>query len=735
MRNLKKFEDGRRPDMRGTIWNETDDKEHVINYYEHFMNNFNREMTLSNRVNIDDCNQMNRIREINRCFYSNSVEEIKENLRMEGSEWAMETLKKIEKNSPTSCELSLRLIREAKLSSMGECMRREMVVARNRVQDPEFQHGVESVLLHSGETKWAPLDPTAIDDYFKGDLGQFLLHFHAGAPMPTRQYWKRYPDHLRLWLCERSTWVNELRYDYDQNVKVALRNEGIDVRDSSLSFESARKNLWAKEQYERFQDYKNDLNGRFFNDTTFSDQYYEQVAERIADLNGDSSEYYDVINDAINAHFEDKLRERMDLMVEKNTEAHSILKRRMFIRMKKRLFESRVLSFTYKDFEKQLERVENMPHKAFRIPKDYSVSYLDEAHPELEGTLAAEIGKHIKLTRAPGTNSDLVFVDKEGLSELQAELASNPDKFLNVTQKYKKPVRYGYHLRFEQEDLDAEIEKYIAEADDDEDVQRLREAYKLEEQLTDLLRDEINNLLEKADKTNIETAKYESLIKLRCQIAETEVPETEKVSLNANDLINSSDFKQILDQTSNELIKELQTEQKQLVESLFEKEMAKKENLIPDALSNPIDRAVTNKMKQSVKTDVEIAVKREFCHKTAKNLQAEAEKLLDALNFDQYASNVFATLEAAKLYPELTEQISYRLKNNSDVPNDSYNSLEKAAGSIDGFRDFVRANVGDFKALSPLEKLAALTEVVEKYDFDISKGSSNARTKIEANVQ
>lgn len=468
-------------------------------------------MNLSNRVNIDDCTHMPRVRDMNRCFYANSVEEIKENLRMEGTEWAMETLKKMEKNSPTSMELSLRLVREAKLSSMGECMRREMIVARHRVQDAEFQHGVETVLLHSGETKWEPLDPTAIDDYFKGDLDKFLLHFHTGAPMPTRHYWQKYPDVLRLWLCERSTWIHELRSDFDQTVRIALRNEGIDVRDASLSFESARKNLWAKEQYERFQEYKNDLNGRFMNDTTFSDQYYEQVSDYIRSIEDKD----DTIKKAIDSHFEDKLKERMDLMVEKNTEAHSVLKRRMFIRMKKRLFESRVLSFIHRDFERQLKRVENMPHKAFRVPKDYSVSYFDEDHPELQGTLASEIGKHIRLARAPGSKSDLVFVDKEGLNKLKNILRTNPEKFLDVTQKYVKAVKCGYHLRFEQEDLDAEIEKYVAESNDEDAVQ-LREAYKLEKQLTDLLRDEINHLLTKPDLQDLRSANYESLMKLRC---------------------------------------------------------------------------------------------------------------------------------------------------------------------------------------------------------------------------
>ena len=299
MRNLKQFEDGRRPDMRGTIWNETDDKEKVINYFDHFMSTFNREITLSNRVSIDDCEHLNNMKEINRCFYSNSVEEIKENLRKEGSEWAMKTLRRMEKNSPTAMELSLRLVREAKLSSMGECMRREMVVARNRIQDDEFKHGIEQVLLHSGEPKWAPVDESAIDDYFNGSLDKFLLNFHNGAPMPTRHYWKKYPDILRLWLCERSTWVTELRNDFDAEVRVALRNEGIDVRDSSLSFESARKNLWAKEQYERFQKHRDDLNGRFMNDNTFSDRYYEQVADQIAKLNKDETFFYETINDAI----------------------------------------------------------------------------------------------------------------------------------------------------------------------------------------------------------------------------------------------------------------------------------------------------------------------------------------------------------------------------------------------------------------------------------------------------
>ena len=86
-------------------------------------------------------------------------------------------------------------------------------------------------------------------------------------------------------------------------------------------------------------------------------------------------------------------------------------------------------------------------------------------------------------------------------------------------------------------------------------------------------------------------------MKLRCQIADVEVPSLKTVSLNSEDLLKSSDFAKILQKSSNDLVNSLQSEQKELIESLFEKHLVGKEDLIPNTITNPVDQAVTLRMK------------------------------------------------------------------------------------------------------------------------------------------
>jgi hypothetical protein len=55
------------------------------------------------------------------------------------------------------------------------------------------------------------------------------------ALLPTRFYYEKYSDTLRLWINEESTTSPEVRNTFDTEVKEALREEGIDVRDRALT--------------------------------------------------------------------------------------------------------------------------------------------------------------------------------------------------------------------------------------------------------------------------------------------------------------------------------------------------------------------------------------------------------------------------------------------------------------------------------------------------------------------
>ena len=73
----------------------------------------------------------------------------------------------------------------------------------------------------------------------------------AHALLPTRHYYERFSDTVRLWINEESTHQDDLRSQFDIEVKEALQEQGIDVRDKGLTMQSAREHLAAKIGQER----------------------------------------------------------------------------------------------------------------------------------------------------------------------------------------------------------------------------------------------------------------------------------------------------------------------------------------------------------------------------------------------------------------------------------------------------------------------------------------------------
>ena len=70
---------------------------------------------------------------IDRCFWSNSIEEIMENLRNEDDKFAQEVLQRMEANSMLSMKLALKMIRKAKNMCFRDVLNMELNVALNKV--------------------------------------------------------------------------------------------------------------------------------------------------------------------------------------------------------------------------------------------------------------------------------------------------------------------------------------------------------------------------------------------------------------------------------------------------------------------------------------------------------------------------------------------------------------------------------------------------------------------------
>ena len=84
---------------------------------------------------------------ISRCFYANSIEEIKENLKKETSPFAQECLEAMDRNSDLSMRLALKMLREAQNMDYINCLRMEVKVASSIIDTQTFDAGVEQVLL------------------------------------------------------------------------------------------------------------------------------------------------------------------------------------------------------------------------------------------------------------------------------------------------------------------------------------------------------------------------------------------------------------------------------------------------------------------------------------------------------------------------------------------------------------------------------------------------------------
>jgi hypothetical protein len=105
---------------------------------------------------------------------------------------------------------------------------------------------------------------------------------------------------------EHNTLSEVIRTGYDREVQNQLREVGIDIRDSGLTPQTIRDTLWKKEQVQRIQDYKDQVQGYFFKDDKISEKFYSEVGQLINQLAGDNQQwstehkdYYQLLNSTI----------------------------------------------------------------------------------------------------------------------------------------------------------------------------------------------------------------------------------------------------------------------------------------------------------------------------------------------------------------------------------------------------------------------------------------------------
>jgi enoyl-CoA hydratase len=109
---------------------------------------------------------------IDRCFSGNSIEDIRDALAADGSEWAQQTLRRLDRMSPLSLRITLRQIREGAKLDFEKCLQMEYRLVRRFMRGHDFFEGVRALLVDKDNApRWQPAtlkDATneMVDAYF-----------------------------------------------------------------------------------------------------------------------------------------------------------------------------------------------------------------------------------------------------------------------------------------------------------------------------------------------------------------------------------------------------------------------------------------------------------------------------------------------------------------------------------------------------------------------------------------
>ncbi|XP_062045220.1 3-hydroxyisobutyryl-CoA hydrolase, mitochondrial isoform X2 [Lepus europaeus] len=102
---------------------------------------------------------------INRWFSASTVEQITENLRQDGSPFALEQLKVLNKMSPTSLKIALRQLMEGSSKTLEEVLTMEYRLSQACMGSHDFHEGVRAVLIDKDQNpKWKPATLKEVTD-------------------------------------------------------------------------------------------------------------------------------------------------------------------------------------------------------------------------------------------------------------------------------------------------------------------------------------------------------------------------------------------------------------------------------------------------------------------------------------------------------------------------------------------------------------------------------------------
>lgn len=97
------------------------------------------------------------LNEIDKTFDGDTCEEIVENLHLDGSDWAMDTVRTMNRASPTSLKVCHRLLSIGRNLTLEECLKLEFRIAIHHVMKSDLKEGVRAFLIDRDNCpKWNP---------------------------------------------------------------------------------------------------------------------------------------------------------------------------------------------------------------------------------------------------------------------------------------------------------------------------------------------------------------------------------------------------------------------------------------------------------------------------------------------------------------------------------------------------------------------------------------------------
>ncbi|XP_048342735.1 3-hydroxyisobutyryl-CoA hydrolase, mitochondrial [Sphaerodactylus townsendi] len=112
---------------------------------------------------------------INSLFSARSVEELIQNLKRDGSPFALRQLETIAKMSPTSLKMTLRQLREGASLSLQDVLTMEYRLSQSCMRGHDFYEGVRAVIIDKDQSpKWKPATLEEVTDEFLDSCFQSL---------------------------------------------------------------------------------------------------------------------------------------------------------------------------------------------------------------------------------------------------------------------------------------------------------------------------------------------------------------------------------------------------------------------------------------------------------------------------------------------------------------------------------------------------------------------------------